>query len=94
MSASFADIVHTLSRKRNELYERKRAIEIEMQRQIEETEDEIANLDSALDTLNKAVSDYLCARCKGTGSIRKCDAAGQMEEVTCPYCCGTGIITQ
>jgi len=87
------DIISALSQKRTKLYQKKREIELEAQQRIREIGNEISDIENALHILNDAVADYLCPDCKGTGSVRKCDAAGQMEDVTCPRCHGTGVDT-
>jgi len=87
-----ADIIYALSQKRARLYERKRKVREEAEKQIREIDSEIQVVERAIQILNDAVSEYLCPACKGTGSTRRCDAAGQMEDVTCTRCHGTGVI--
>ena len=82
-----ADIISALNRKRASLNGQKQQIRAEADRTIAEIDAEIANVDRALKTLN----DYLCKTCGGEGTIRKPDAAGQMEDCRCPACNGTGV---
>lgn len=71
------DVILALSQKRSQLYRRKLKIEQDMQQQIKDINYEISVIDNAINTLNNAIADYLCPDCRGTGSVRKCDAAGQ-----------------
>ncbi len=86
-----ADVIAALTKKKARLYESRRSIELDAAKQINQVNLEIAEVEKALKTLNDAIKDYLCPRCKGSGSIRVCDAAGQMEDDTCPVCNGTGV---
>lgn len=88
------DVITTLTKKRAHLYDKKRKIELDTTNQISQINLEIAKVEKALKTLNDAIKDYLCPRCKGSGSVRVCDAAGQMEDDTCPVCHGTGVATE
>lgn len=85
------DIITALNKKKSTLVRRKQEITTEAKRQIEVLDTGISEVNKAIETLNEAVKDYLCPRCKGTGNIRRCDAAGQMEDDTCPDCRGTGV---
>lgn len=86
-----ADVIGALSRKRTRLVERKRRVKTEADQQIAEIDREIAEVDKAIGVVNEAVKDILCKTCGGTGSVRRCDAAGQMDDDTCPDCKGTGV---
>ena len=86
-----ADIISALNRKRASLNGQKQQIRAEADRKIAEIDAELANVDRALKTLNDAVKDYLCKTCGGEGTIRRPDAAGQMEDCRCPACNGTGV---
>lgn len=83
--------VTALVMKRGRLNERKRKIKEECDRQCREIDAEIRQIDSAIEVVNKAVEPHLCPVCGGSGNIRRCDAAGQMEDVECSACHGTGI---
>ena len=48
-------------------------------------------LDKAIQTINAAAASYLCPKCGGDGELRRPDAAGQTETVSCPVCKGTGL---
>lgn len=80
-----------LSTKRKKLHERKLQIRAECDRQCRVIDDEIRQIDEVFDVVNKAFEPYLCPACGGSGNTRRCDAAGQMEDVECDACHGTGI---
>ncbi len=83
--------VTALAMKRGHLVEQKRRIKEECDRQCRKIDTEIKQIDSAIEVVNKAVEPYLCPVCGGSGNARHCDAAGQMEDVECSACHGTGI---
>lgn len=85
------DVITALVSRRSALERRKAQIQADANRQIEEIDAEIQNIKNALNTVNKALSGVLCSVCGGTGSIRRPDAAGQMEDWPCGTCHGTGI---
>ena len=89
-----ADVITALAKKKACLCDRKRKIELDAANQINEINLEIAEIEKALKILNNSIKDYLCPRCNGSGSVRACDAAGQMEDDTCPVCHGIGVITE
>lgn len=70
---------------------RKQQIGAEADRKVAEIDTELTDVDRAIKTLNDAVEDYPCNTCGGEGTIRKPDAAGQMEDCRCPACNGTGV---
>lgn len=84
-------IVTTLAAKQSALRRRKREIQEDADRQIKEIDAELKNIEDALAAINKVAEDVLCSHCKGTGTSRRCDAAGQMEDVPCSACHGTGV---
>lgn len=86
-----ADMVMALTRKKARLIEQKRRVMDEAQRQVREIDAEIEDTNKALAAIDDAVKDILCPTCHGDGTVRHCDAAGDMEDVTCPACKGTGI---
>ena len=86
-----ADIITALHHKRQSFVQHKNQIKAEYDHKIAEVDLKIAHIDMALKTLNAAVQEYLCPHCKGTGTVRKADAAGQMEDWPCPKCKGTGV---
>ena len=86
-----ADIIAALHRKRANLISEKKVIQLSAQIKIQNVDKEIESIDKALETLNAAVQEYLCPHCKGTGTTRKADAAGQMEDWPCEKCEGTGV---
>ncbi len=85
------NVVEVLNAKRSGLFNRKREICEEAKRVIAEIDKEIADLDKAIDLVLKALDNVICPYCKGEGTIRKCDAAGQFESVQCSDCAGTGV---
>lgn len=85
------NVITALVTKRKSLTDRKREIKAECDRQCKEIDVEIGDLDAAIKVVNKAVEPYLCPVCGGTGNTRRCDAAGQMEDVECSFCRGSGI---
>lgn len=85
------DIITALVNRRSALERRKAQIQADADRQIKKINTEIRKIKDALDTVNKALSGILCPVCGGTGSVRRPDAAGQMEDWTCDACQGTGI---
>lgn len=85
------DIIAALLSQCSALERRKAQIQSDANRQIKEIDEEIQNVKNALDTIKKAVSGILCPDCGGTGTKRQADAAGQMEDVPCAFCHGTGI---
>lgn len=85
------DIMTAITKKKAALLEKKRGIQIAAERQIEEIDKEIAEVEKALQTLNDAVKDYICPVCKGTGNERYADAAGSRDERPCSACKGTGV---
>lgn len=85
------DVVGALNRKKMRLLAEKRELTSEYERRKAELETEIKRVDAALSIVNDAVKEFLCKTCQGTGTVRKMDAAGQMEDVDCPDCKGTGV---
>lgn len=85
------DIITALHKKRQDLVSQKSVIRAEYEYKMTVADEEIKRIDKALETLNAAVQEYLCPHCKGTGTVRKADAAGQMEDWPCPKCKGTGV---
>ena len=56
--------------------------------------DNRAKLETSIVTIKNTINHIVCHRCGGSGTIRVCDAAGQMDdEIDCPDCRGTGVIT-
>ena len=85
------DILGALNAKRRVLRETRIALQTEFREKLAEIDAEISKVDSALNIVNDAVLQYLCPCCKGTGSVRRADAAGDMEDETCERCKGTGV---
>lgn len=85
------DYMMALTRRKTAILERKRRLHDDYLKQVAECNHEIADIDKAISMVNEAVKDILCPRCNGSGSIRVCDAAGDMDDERCPSCCGTGI---
>ena len=89
-----ADVIGTLNARRIKLCSLKKSILDDANRQVKEIDAQIADLDKAKEVINKAIEPYLCKYCKGTGTIRVPDAAGQMDDEPCGACNGTGIKTE
>lgn len=85
------DPIKALAAKRASLVSYKHKLQEDCNRQIREVDSDIASIDAALEVVRKAVEPYLCKACGGSGSRRQCDAAGQMDDVPCDACKGTGI---
>jgi len=86
-----ADIIAVLNRKRANLVTEKMDIQREADAKLARVDGEIKRIDEALETLNAACQRYLCLHCKGSGSVRHADAAGDMEDWPCEKCGGTGV---
>lgn len=67
-------------------------LENEKNREIEKINDrytrKIKQLEIALE-VNKELNE-VCFKCEGTGQYRFTDAAGDIDEIVCPDCNGTG----
>ena len=85
------DVFTALSQKRARLVVRKQEIEREYKAKIHEIDVELGQIDEVIKTVNAALEDYICPTCGGSGNVRRCDAAGDMEDWTCDVCKGTGI---
>ena len=85
------DVISVLTTKRRNLAERKRQVQRDAEREISSIDAEIAEVNKAITMVNEAIKDYICPSCRGTGNVRKTDAAGGLEDVTCPVCNGTGV---
>ena len=85
------NIVMALTKKKAWYEELKRKAQADADRQIREYDAEIKNIDRAISQINEAVKDILCPACGGSGTTRRMDAAGQMEDWPCPRCKGTGV---
>ena len=87
------NVFGALSKKRQRLLSEKREVAEQAQARIAEIDRELSHVDKAISTINEAIKGYLCQTCGGSGTVRRCDAAGQMEDEECPACKGTGIKT-
>ncbi len=85
------DVVGALTRKKQQLLRQERSIREDADRRLAEVQAELKTVNNALQTINEALANVLCSYCNGTGSIRRADAAGQMEDWPCPRCKGTGV---
>lgn len=86
-----ADVMLALSKKRNKLVNEKREIEKEYKRKIAELDNELKEIDKIYSVVNDAISEYICPKCRGTGSVRITDACGDTDDYDCSECNGTGI---
>ena len=85
------DIHGVLSARKAKIAQRRQALEEKYQHDLQELREEEKQIDGALAVIAKAVAPYICKRCYGSGTIRVCDAAGDMDNDVCPVCCGTGV---
>lgn len=85
------DVITNITKKRAALIQRKRDITASYNAQIREIDTEISAINNAISVINDAMKDYLCPNCRGYGTVRICDAAGDMDDNTCPICKGTGV---
>ena len=86
--------IASLKKQIREVEKEKAAAIEEYDRKIKFLKYEIEKFDPLIKAMEEAVKDYACPRCKGSGSVRRCDAAGQMEDVECPDCNGRGFVVK
>ena len=86
------NVIEALNAKKQRLLAWKRQAKRDYEKTAKQIDEQIANVDKAMTTINAAMKDILCPRCKGEGTIRCPDAAGQMDDYPCPVCKGTGIL--
>lgn len=84
--------IEALNAKKQRLLAWKQNLKADYERTVQTIDEQIANIDKAASIVNTAVQDILCPRCKGEGTIRCPDAAGQMGNYPCPVCKGTGFL--
>ena len=84
--------IEALNAKKQRLLAWKQRLKEDYEKTLRVIDEQIANVDQAKTTIDAAVEDILCPRCKGEGTIRCPDAAGQMSDYSCPVCKGTGIL--
>ena len=84
--------IEALNAKKQRLLAWKQNLKADYERTVRTIDEQIANIDKAASIVNTAVQDILCPRCKGEGTIRCPDAAGQMGDYPCPVCKGTGFL--
>lgn len=80
-----------LAKRRAGIMARKAELDLEYKRRISECDEELKRIDDAIAVIDKAIAEFLCPDCKGSGIKRYCDAAGDMDDMPCPTCKGTGI---
>lgn len=85
------DIISALAQKKARIIAQQRDLENRYNSEKMHLAHELNLINQALETINNAVEQYLCPYCKGTGFIRVCDAAGDMDDERCPHCKGTGV---
>lgn len=88
------DVVGVLCSKRARLIKEQRDLEHEYEARRAHIGHELQMINHALEVINEAVEPFLCPKCHGTGTVRVCDAAGDMDDETCPDCAGTGVKTK
>ena len=87
------DVMMALAKRKERLVARRHEVFSTYLRETDAIDAELKEVDSAIRKVNEAIQDYLCPVCNGTGEMRVCDAAGQMESIFCTECHGTGIKT-
>lgn len=85
------DIVKIMTKKRLNLQKRRQRMEETHRQVIAGVDKQINEVDLALAKINECIEPYICPKCKGTGVVKVCDAAGDMDEVPCHTCMGTGL---
>lgn len=85
------DVVGALNQKKMRLLAYGKKLKEDYERDRAEIDRQLEDINDALSIVNDAVKDILCKTCGGTGTVRKMDAAGQMDDEDCPNCKGTGI---
>ena len=78
-------------RRRAAIEAEKRQLRADYEQRIAALDAESEALDNAVRTINAAAANYLCPKCGGDGELRRPDAAGQTETVSCSDCNGTGL---
>ena len=84
--------ISSLKNQIKEVEKEKAAMVARYDQKISTLKQEIENLNPVIQAMEEAVKDYICPSCKGTGSVRRCDAAGQMEDIDCRVCNGRGFL--
>ena len=82
----------TLLKMKELLLGKRHKIELEAQEKIAKIDRQIEYINGAAEIIRNALADYICPNCAGSGIVKRCDAAGQMETETCDSCHGTGIV--
>lgn len=85
------DIVKVMTDKRLDLQKRKQRMEETHRQVIANVDKQINEIDLALAKINEYIEPYVCPKCKGSGFVKVCDAAGDMDEEPCHICGGTGL---
>lgn len=85
------DIHAVLSTRKLQIAQRREELQKEYKRDLQELKEEEERIDAAFEVLANAVQPYLCKRCRGSGTVRVCDAAGDFDDDVCPVCHGTGV---
>ena len=85
------DIHGVLSSRKLNIAQRRHNLYEKYQHDLNELREEEKQIDAALKVIADAVAPYLCKRCHGSGEVRVCDAAGDMDDDVCPVCHGTGV---
>lgn len=85
------DIHGVLSARKLKIAQRRQVLTEKYQHDLQELREEEKQIEEAFAVIAKAVAPYLCKRCHGSGTIRVCDAAGDMDDDVCPDCRGTGV---
>lgn len=87
-------VVTSLFNKRQQLLNRKKQLTEDYEAAMAEIEEDLADLNTAIENVNKIMAPFTCKACGGTGTQRVCDAAGDMDDEPCSKCHGTGIFVE
>ena len=85
------NIVKILQAKRNILIEEIKSAYYDYCRKEKMLNDKINKIDITLAKINEYMEPYICPKCKGTGVVKVCDAAGDTEEISYHTCRGTSL---
>lgn len=85
------DVVDIISQKRISLQKQRQNAEEAHKQIIADLDRQLDEIDITLAKINGYMEPYVCPKCKGTGVVKVCDAAGDTEEMPCHTCRGMGL---
>lgn len=86
-----ADIITALTQKRSHIIAKQRELDVKYNADKSHFAHELELVNEAIRVINNAAEQFLCPKCHGTGTVRVCDAAGDMDDDVCPACKGLGV---